>query len=85
MDDIVESLKPVIIAIFIGIIILIIGYPKYHEYEKTHAEWIQKVNKCVMNQNYRPDCKLILYKDQQNAVKHGNTTTVVPISIYTGR
>ena len=32
---------------------------------KINREWQAKVNNCVLNENYRNDCKLILYRDAQ--------------------
>lgn len=74
----------IILSLIIGIIVwLIIDVINY---SKTHEEWTQKVNNCVMNENYRPDCKLILYKDQQNVIERGrSTTTVMPMPVYVGR
>lgn len=47
---------------------------------KRQEEWNQKVNNCVMDSNYRPDCKLILYKDQQITATQGqNYVMVTPV------
>lgn len=78
------------ITFFVTISSLIIGIIAWLiidaiNYSKTHEEWTQKVNGCVMNKNYRPDCKLILYKDQQNAIERGRSTTVMPMPVYVGR
>lgn len=93
-----EFIKDTVISILIVILFVLMVYfgfikiPKYifnevKKHEKTHAEWMQKVNNCVMNENYRPDCKLILYKDQQNAHRSSSTTstTVMPVPIVVGR
>ncbi len=47
-------------------------------------EWNDKVKNCVLNENYRNDCKLILYKDQQ-IHSSKNTSTVVPVPIIISR
>jgi hypothetical protein len=32
---------------------------------RIKQEWQQKVNDCILNENCRDDCKLILYRDAQ--------------------
>ena len=39
---------------------------EFKDYTKIHKEWKAKVNNCIMDSNYRNDCKLIIYKDMQN-------------------
>lgn len=74
----------IILGLVIGIIAWLICGVINHS--KTNKEWTQKVNNCVMNENYRPDCKLILYKGQQNAIKRdASITTVMPMPVYIGR
>lgn len=78
------TLFVIILGLIIGSIALFISVGISHS--KTNKEWTQKVNNCVMNENSRSDCKLILYKDRQNAIERGaSTTTVVPLPVYIGR
>lgn len=65
-------------AILSGIIILA------NESQKISTEWDNKVQNCILNENYRNDCKLILYKDQQIHSSQ-NTSTVVPVPIIISR
>lgn len=48
--------------------------------QNKRKEWNDKVKNCVLNENYRNDCKLILYKDAQIHFNQ-NTSTVVPAPI----
>lgn len=48
--------------------------------QNKRKEWNDKVTNCVLNENYRKDCKLILYKDAQIHFNQ-NTSTVVPVPI----
>lgn len=52
--------------------------------QNKRKEWNDKVKNCVLNENYRNDCKLILYKDQQIHSSE-NTSTVVPVPIIISR
>ena len=52
--------------------------------QNKRKEWNDKVKNCVLNENYRNDCKLILYKDQQIHSSQ-NTSTVVPVPIIISR
>lgn len=56
-------------AIAFGFILLCAwGYmcsPMGKEQARIEQEWRQKVNDCVLNEQCRPDCKLILYRDRQ--------------------
>lgn len=56
-------------AIVCGFIFLCVwGYmcsPMGKEQARIEQEWRQKVNDCVLNEQCRPDCKLILYRDRQ--------------------
>lgn len=68
-----------IIALIISVMLfsIIISIDKSRNKRK---EWNDKVKNCVLNENYRNDCKLILYKDQQIHSSQ-NTSTVVPVPI----
>lgn len=68
----------VAITILSGIIISI------DKSRNKRKEWNDKVKNCVLNENYRNDCKLILYKDQQIHSSQ-NTSTVVPVPIIISR
>ena len=46
-------------------------------------EWNDKVTNCVLNENYRKDCKLILYRDAQ--IHSEKTSTVIPAPIIMSR
>lgn len=52
--------------------------------QNIRKEWDDKVKNCVLNANYRNDCKLILYKDAQMH-SNNNTSTVVPVPIIISR
>ena len=70
-DFLICSIIPLLIigAIIFGLIILlaywITNTSTYKEHEQVKQEWRLKVNNCVLNENYRKDCKLILYRDAQ--------------------
>lgn len=72
-----------IIALIASVILsgIIISIDKSRNKRK---EWNDKVKNCVLNENYRNDCKLILYKDQQIHSSQ-NTSTVVPVPIIISR
>lgn len=59
----------IIVSIIVGLVIicgfLIINTSTYKEHKRIEQEWQQKVNNCVLNEQCRPDCKLILYRDRQ--------------------
>ena len=59
----------IICAIIFGLIILlaywIMNTSMYKEHKQVKQEWRLKVNNCVLNENYRKDCKLILYREAQ--------------------
>lgn len=40
-------------------------YKTIDKADKIKKEWNYKVNNCVLDMNFRKDCKLILYKDMQ--------------------
>ena len=85
--DFLEGLS-IYLACLIGALIVIISIifisiwlfsitPTGKDFEARHTEWQNKVNNCVMDMNSRPDCKLIIYKDNQNHNK--NHSTVMPV------
>ena len=56
----------VIVLIFGGLIAFIMFINNIaEEANQVHKEWNDKVNNCVLDENYRKDCKLILYRDAQ--------------------
>lgn len=56
----------IIVLIFGGLIAFIMFINNItEEVNQVHKEWNNKVNNCVLNENYRKDCKLILYRDAQ--------------------
>lgn len=70
-DYLIDICIPTLIisAIVLGSIILLAylftNTPMYKEHERVKQEWRLKVNNCVLNENYRKDCKLILYREAQ--------------------
>lgn len=63
-------------------------FTEFGDYCKTKArqtkEWNTKVDNCVLNPNYRPDCNLILYRDAQihnMPSRHSNTVVPVPMIV----
>ena len=70
-DYIIDVITPTLIigAIILGFIILLAylftNTSMYKEHEQVRQEWRLKVNNCVLNENYRKDCKLILYREAQ--------------------
>lgn len=82
-----DYLEPIILLLIL--IALVVGcifcvYQSIQMYTKHHDEWNTKVNNCVMDNNYRKDCKLILYKHQTARTHNcGGGTTYMPI--YMGR
>lgn len=68
VEEIIDRIIGITIIVFIfgGLIALIMFIN--HITEKAYQvrkEWNDKVNNCVLNENYRKDCKLILYRDAQ--------------------
>lgn len=68
----VEEIVDIIIGITVIVIIFggLIAFIMFlnHITEKSNQirkEWNDKVNNCVLNENHRKDCKLILYRDAQ--------------------
>lgn len=68
------AIKPIIITLFLGIIGFALIYgcvwciyqtPYMKQREIACKEWREKVNNCVLNENYRHDCRLIIYRDKQ--------------------
>lgn len=51
--------------------------------QNKKKEWNNKVTNCILNENYRNDCKLILYRDAQ--IHYQNTSTVIPVSLVISR
>ena len=85
-DFLICSIIPPLIigAIIIGLIILLAYWvtntSMYKEYERVEQEWRLKVNNCVLNENCRKDCKLILYRDAQihnQQVQDNQQTSVI--------
>ena len=70
-DYLVNLIIPALIlcATILGSIILLAylftNTSMYKEHERVRQEWRLKVNNCVLNENYRKDCKLILYREAQ--------------------
>lgn len=58
-------LAALVILISIPIIFIVSISKEIQEHKKIKNEWQQKVNSCILNENYRKDCKLILYRDVQ--------------------
>ena len=57
------------------------------EVNQVRKEWNDKVNNCVLNENYRKDCKLILYRDAQihnQEVKDTQTTSAMTGALVGG-
>lgn len=51
--------------------------------QNKRKKWNDKVTNCVLNENYRNDCKLILYRDAQ--IHSEKTSTVIPVPIVMSR
>lgn len=66
-DNILTLKEKFLVFIFILGIIFIpyYVYKTIDKAEKIKKEWNYKVNNCVIDMNFRKDCKLIIYKDMQ--------------------
>lgn len=71
MKDFIQDLKEFlfkILFIIMVFLILYLGYLLFLQIVKSSEikkEWNIKVNNCILNENSRNDCKLILYRDKQ--------------------
>ena len=57
------------------------------EVYQVRKEWNDKVNNCVLNENYRKDCKRILYRDAQihnEQLKDTQTTSAMTGALVGG-
>lgn len=75
----------IIVLIFGGLMAFIIHTS--NKVGKVRKEWNDKVNNCVLNENYRKDCKLILYRDAQihnKQVKDTQTTSAMTGALVGG-
>ena len=66
-DDTLTLKEKFIVFIFIFAIFGIpyVVYKTIDNANKIKKEWNNKVNNCILDMNFRKDCKLILYKDMQ--------------------
>lgn len=64
------------LVVFVLFVWVIIDFCIYvDEHSKIKEEWQIKVNNCVLNENSRNDCKLILYRDKQIHEKKINNSS----------
>lgn len=77
----ITAILLILVVLCIGCFYLFSLTPIYKQYDLRHKEWKTKVNNCVLDENYRPDCALILYKDKQN---HNKQTDSNMSSAMTG-
>lgn len=90
VEEIVELIigVTVIVLIFGGLIAFIMFINHItEEASQIRKEWNDKVNNCVLNENYRKDCKLILYRDAQihdQQVQDTQTTSVMTGALVGG-
>lgn len=76
-------------VLFFGVLIAFIMFINHitEEVSQVRKEWNDKVNNCVLNENYRKDCKLILYRDAQihnQQVQDNQQTSVMTSAIVGG-
>lgn len=68
VEEIIDTISGItVIVLFLGGLIAFIIFINNitEEINQVRKEWNDKVNNCVLNENYRKDCKLILYRDAQ--------------------
>ena len=71
MKDFIQDLKEILFYILFMIVVFLIIYIgvllilQINKSSKIKAEWNTKVNNCILNENSRNDCKLIIYRDKQ--------------------
>lgn len=85
-EEIINYIIIAAIVLFFGGLIVFIIHTS-NKVGQVRKEWNNKVNNCVLNENYRKDCKLILYRDAQihnEQVKDAQTTSAMTGALIGG-
>lgn len=65
----------IIVVLSCTVVLSVLLYKELQKDIVKRQDWNNKVNNCVMNNDYRKDCKLIIYKDKQIRNKRIMITT----------